>query len=510
MASYPRVRHSLGLLLVLCLASASLAGEITTEHGQLRFLERFVWSGDHAAETGDHGTTVWWDPHSWDVRGDTQFLAVTSPGKGFHTDIHRAASPVVSDGRAANAHVVNGDGSPGVGVMHTDYQAIVSARLRNPMLIAPGRPGVVTFWAPRFQTSAHWWEIAITPANQVAGAEYTSVPSVDDPFEGPLLTGNEGTPGPGHRPAEESVNLIATGFPDAPCQTDLGWRVRFGVKSTIGGVTRDAVNKRQSIEELMSTDPAERDKLYQWRIEFHPDRVVLFGVRYGTGEFEELDAFPVTVPWPEVYVHFLAVAYQADHHPQPPCFLGQVRELQWRDITVEPVRYAATVVTPKEAGVDNVPRRTGWMSFDLRDTQRFGTMQPNPLAYDRFGSLAYCRGGVFFCTTQTERIDLTFTRPSQFGVLARTQLVYDIRSVGGSGSATLFVNGTRVGVLPPASSVKGARGEEWVHRSIDVPASLLRPGANDLRIDLEGVVQLDRLQMEFAYERTARRRATRR
>ncbi|MGZ5445752.1 MAG: hypothetical protein ACXW5U_32090 [Thermoanaerobaculia bacterium] len=498
----------LGLLLSIGLAAPLYSAEIVTADGQLRFVERFVWSGDHAAMTGDHGTTVWWDPHSWDVRGDTQFLAVASLGKGFHVDIHRAASATVSDGRVSNAHVVGGDGSPGIGVMHTDYQAIVSARLRNPMLIAPGRPGIVTFWAPRFQTSGHWWEIALTPADVVVGAEYTSVPSVTDPFADPLLFGNEGTPGPGHRPAEDSVNFIATGYPDVPCQPDLGWRVRFGVKSTIDGESRDFVTGRPSIQDLMSTDPAERDKLDHWRLEFHPDRVVLFAQHYATGEFEEIDSFPATVPWPEVYVHFMAVAYQADHHPQEPCFLGQVRELQWRDITVEPVRYAATAVTPKEQGVDNVPRETGWMSFDLRDTQRFGPSQPNAEAYDRFGSLAYCRGNVFFCTTLTPRVDLTFPRPSRFGVLSRVQLVYDIRSVGGSGTATLFLNGTRVGVMPGDETVEGASGEEWVHRSIDVPVALLR-AANELRIDLEGVVQLDRLQMELAYERPSRRRAVR-
>jgi hypothetical protein len=303
------------------------------------------------------------------------------------------------------------------------------------------------------------------------------------------------------------VNFIATGFPDVPCQQ--GWYVRFGVKSTIGGESRDFVTRRQSIQELMATDPADRDRLYQWRLELHPDHIVLFAQNYGTGEFEEIDSVPATVPWPEVYVHFMAIAYQADHHPQEPCFLGQIRELQWRDITVEPVRYAAMAVTPKEQGVENIPRDTGWMSFDLRDTQRFGESQPNPAAYDRFGSLAYCRGNVFFCTTQTPRVDLTFTRPVRFGVLSRVQLVYDIRSVVGSGTATLFVNGTRVGVMPGVATVAGAAGEEWVHRSLDVPVGLLRAGTNALRIDLDGVVQLDRLQMELAYERPSKRRAVR-
>jgi hypothetical protein len=163
------------------------------------------------------------------------------------------------------------------------------------------------------------------------------------------------------------------------------------------------------------------------------------------------------------------------------------------------VRYAATVAVPRDREM------SGWMSYDLRDTQRFGPNNPNPAPYDRFASLAYCRGNVFFCTTQTQSIDLTFTRPIQFGVLARAQLLYDIRGAG----ATLFINGTRVGVMPPAATVEGASGEEWVHRSIDVPVALLRQGTNDLRIELDGVVQLDRLQMEFGYERAAKRRAAR-
>lgn len=488
----------LGSLLSVLVSLSCFAGEVVTADGHLRFVEKFPWSGDHAATTADHGTTVWWDAHSWDVRGDTQFLAVASLGKGFHVDIHRAASASASDGRVSNEHAMGGDGSPGVGIMHTDYQTIASARLRNPMLIAPGKPGVVTFWAPRFQTSGHWWEIALTPTENVVGAEYTSVPSVNDPFADPLSFGNAGTPGPGHRPAEDSVNFIATGFPDVPCQE--GWFVRFGVKSTIDGVTHDYVTKKQSIQELMSTDPAERDDLQQWRLEFYPDRVVLSTAFYPYGDFEAIDEFPATIPWPEVYVHFLAVAYQADHHPQEPCFLGQIREMQWRDITVEPVRYAAVAVTPRD-------REAGWMSYDLRDTQRFGDMQPNPVAYDRFASLAYCRGNTFFCTMQTPRIDLTFPQPQRFGVLARTQLVYDIRSVGGSGTATLFVNGTRVGVMPGAGTVEGAAGQEWVHRSIDIPSGLLRAGANALRVDLDGVVQLDRLQVEFNYARPTKRRA---
>jgi hypothetical protein len=370
----------------------------------------------------------------------------------------------------------------------------------------------VTFWASRFQTTAHWWEIAITPAARVVGAEYTSVPAVNDPLDDPLIVGADSpTPGPGHTPADDSINLVATGFPDIPCDPALGWHVRFGVKTTLAGKPRAYVNKHADISELMKTDPGEIDELYQWRVEYRPDRIDLYMAPEKGAEMVLVDSFNVNIPWQEVYVHFIAVAYEADHHPQQPCYLGPVREFGWRDISVEPVKYASTVAVPKNAGVHNVARETGWMSFDLRDTQRFGPAidgapQPNPAPYDLYSSLAYCSSAQFFCSTPMNTVALQFENP-QGGALDRVQFIYDIRSVGGAGTALLSINGRTVGELPPASSVAAAVGAEWVHRSIDIDPALLRSGSNDIRVDLAGTVQLDRMQMEFSYGNRRRRAA---
>jgi hypothetical protein len=451
------------------------------------------------ASDNDKATTVWWNPDVWDARGDTSFLAVNATG--YHVDVHKALSADPTDGREDNnTYAVGGDGSPGVAAMRMDYQGISSARLRNPMLISPAAPGVVSFYTTAFVTTGHWWEIAITPTDRVSGAELTAVPSVNDPLEGPFA-GGAPTPGPGHRPAVDSINVISTGSSDVPCST--GWSTRFAVSKSIGGVTSDAFNPIADFDQLIQTDPDELEELYLWRIEFWPTHIDLLVDLDHDGVPEPRESFPVTVPWSEVYVHFMSVTYQADHHPQEPCFLGSIREFVWRNLSVAPVKYPRTLVFPKESGITNVPRNTGWLSYDLRDIQRFGppvlgVPQANPVAFDEWESLLACSTPAFYCPSPVSSLHLSVDLPADgINGTERVQLVYDVRSPLGPGTATLKVNGVTVGVMPGHATVPGSADSEWAHRSIDVSRTLLHLGANTVDISFAGNVELDRLQLEL-------------
>ena len=495
----PRASRTSGLTFTLSLAAAAALAQ----GGTVR--EPFTWSGDHAATIhGGMGTTVWWNANVWDTRGDTSYPAIAPPATGYHVDVHRSLTADPTDGREDNmSYAVGGDGSPGVAAMRMDYQGISSARLRNPMLISPTRPGVVTFYATAFLTTAHWWEIAITPTATVGGAEQTAVPSVNDPLEGPFAGGSP-TPGPGHRPALDSINVIATGSADVPCDPGVGWSTRFAVTRSIGGTTTDAFNPIASFDDLVQTDPSEIEELYLWRVEFRPNRIDLLADLDRNGTPELLEQFTVNVPWGEVYVHFMAVTYQADHHPQGDCYLGPIREFVWRDLSVGPVKYAQTLVFPKENGVVNVPRDTGWMSYDLRDIQRFGPAQfgvpqANPVAFDQWSSLLACSAPAGHCPSPVSSLNRSVDIPAAaLTDVARAQIVYDIRSPLAAGTATLTVNGTPVAVMPGHDTVPGAAGSEWAHRSLDIPPALLQAGTNTIGIAMSGNVELDRLQVEIA------------
>ena len=164
----------------------------------LRGHESYVYAVDVSTD-GRLLASAAWDStvRLWDARGDTSFPAITPPATGYHVDVHKALTADPADGREDNTvYVVGGDGSPGVAAMRMDFQGIASARLRNPMLISAAQPGVVSFWTTRFLTTAHWWEIAITPTATVAGAEQTAVPTPDDGLDGPFAQ-SAGTPSGG-------------------------------------------------------------------------------------------------------------------------------------------------------------------------------------------------------------------------------------------------------------------------------------------------------------------------
>jgi hypothetical protein len=495
------------VLVTLLVAASAFAGHVTSTPNGYRLTENFPWLGNHAATVGaanpdGPGTTVWWDANTWDVRGDSSFIS-TFGNPGYHVDIHRAASPDPDDAEIANATVIGGNGDPGIGIMQLDFQGILDARLRNPILISPTRTATVDFWATRFMTTAHWWEIALTPATRVVNGDYTAVPSVNDALGDPLPPFTSPTPGPGKRPSVDSINLIATGFPDQPCT--YGWYVRFGVKKSIGGNVSEFITQHQSLSELLPTDPADIDELYHWQMAIDPNQIRLY-LGDDNGVMHLIETFNVTTPWPEAYVHLLGVAYEADHHPAPPsCWqvTGQQRELAWRDIVVEPVKYASTAVVP-----DATARADGFLSFDLRDIQRFGppvngAPQPNTHGYDTYGSLGYCHSPSnefdFFCPSPTSAVDLHFNLPAG-PVPQRSQFVYDIRAVNGNGteSVRLKVNGQDLGFLPPASTIAGLNGAEWAHLSLDIPPAVLQTGTNSIHLDLAGHVQLDRMNVDLA------------
>jgi hypothetical protein len=401
--------------------------------------------------------------------------------------------------------------------MHTDFESIVSARLRNPLLISPGQPGVVDFRAPKFNTTGHWWEVALSPASQVLGAEFTAIPDADKEES---FAGNQG---PGHSPPEDSLNFIIIGRNDVPCKT--GWEVRVGFAMALGG------KRQEFLGPVLPTHPDEKDKLYRWRLEYYPDKVALLADLNEDGALEHLHTFSLQIPWQEVYVHFLGIAYQADHHPQNGscnAWQGQVREFPWKEIQVEPVKFARTAVLPREEGLTRTPQAAGWTAYDLRDTQRHGIfevpgsllevvggllsaleqiidikhglLQPNLAPYDRYFSLAVCGdGSVYGCTGPTLSWTLGFELDAEtYAGISRARLVYDIR---GDGTATLKVNSTTVGEMPGAKTVPAASEEQqWVRRSLDVHPLLLRPGKNTITVSMAGHVQMDRLEWEFGYQ----------
>lgn len=486
-----------------------LAGEVVATGQGLEFRESFPYSGNHAATIANgSASTVWWDEASWDVRGDSNYISVTpqdaTVSNRFHVDVHRSPSTDPRDGRLDNTVLApGGDGGPGVGVMHLDYQDILDARLRNPLLISPARPARVTFYASGFNTSGHWWEVAITPASRIIGGEHSAVPGQGEAgLLEPFGNGNR-QPGPGHSPAEDAVNLVMFGASDVPCST--GWQVRAAVTRSLGGVTTQYVNPVASMDELMPSDPGLAETLIHWQLEFRHDGVVLSADPDEDGQWTLVEQWALQIPWSEVHLHLLGVAYQADHHPQEPCYLGHMRELRWREVRAAPVKYAATDVFPKNANLDHVPTRTHWRAYDLRDIQRFGAPiagapQPNTAGFGTDHRGRWCRDGGYPCFGNDTAVSLQVEVPPRAGyVPASARFVYDTKDPSQrSPGAALRVNGTAVGTLPTHASVPGAAPLDWVRRDLAFAPALLAP-TTQVQLQLDPGMYLDRMELEIGY-----------
>jgi hypothetical protein len=519
--SQPAAPRLSTLLLVAgaCLSPAA-AGEVTLDAGRYRFSENFRWSGNHAATIGsapNQATTVWWAEDDWDVHCDGAFISVTpltddgiATTNRFHVDIHKAASSDPNDGRLSNTqYAVGGDGSAGVGIMHLDYQDICVARLRNPLLIEATQPGVVTFYAPLFNTTGHWFELAIMPADDLAGAEYSSVPAVESalPFPG----GGAEQPGPGHVTLADSINLIAFGTADYPCLGFPGWRTRFGVSKTIDGVRTHYIDEGASQSDYLVTDPSEAATLVHWKVEYHDDAVSLHADLDDDGSFTLLETWPVSVPWNRVHLSLIGAAYQSTHHPDDQCNLGPIRELQWRDIGAWPVQYARTEVWPKNDGATQLPKQLGFMHYDRRDIQRFGAPvngvpQPNAGEYGYHASFLYCNDGGFPCLSAARAspppLALTLGA-AQLDGLQAASLLTDLKDANSSAhpSVRATLNGQDLGRWPEHDAVlpDGDNWSDWVRRALPVPPSALREGANTLQLTLESGVYMDRIELELMF-----------
>jgi hypothetical protein len=505
-----RRRAALGVALLVAASDASA----------FRFVEDFPWSGEHAFFVGG-GEAVWWNANAWEVRNGTQYEEIESntpllPYTGKFAAVMKARTARRTDGRVSNTvPTPGGDGSAGAGVMHIDFQGIASARLRNPMRIPQTATGAatVTFYAPKFVTTGHWWEVAITPTQQTTAADFTAVPgrqdpeSLNDPGLGLECPGNDGgcTNGPGNRSfTADSINVISTGYPDAPACDGSGWHARYAVTKAIGGQVTDFVTPRGSIEALTVVDPQDNvaRELYPWAIVFTKDGITLKSDFDEDGVLEVIDHWNVAIPWREVYVNLLYVAYQSDHHPQAGCGfdtfgIKQAQEMEWRHVTVSPVRYARTWSLPESTAERHAQ---GFLSYDLRDVDAHvgspvnGLPQPNAAPFDTFGTYLACwnfdpNGGIFCGDSARAHQVVTLhvdVGPQHLAGLAAAKLIADVRYTG---RVRASINGTLVPALvggpidlPPDDSGFGFEPDVWIERSSNVPASLLHQGDNVIRL----------------------------
>jgi hypothetical protein len=370
--------------------------------------EPFTWFGAHGATLlNGSDKTVWWDPDRWDVRGSTDFLTPAAGGApGFHIDIHKAKSATnlaeggeVTDGTSS---AIGGQaGAAGVAAMRMNYQGIVAARLRNPMLVTAAQPGVVTFWAPKFVTTGHWFEVSLMPTNSpVLDATLSATPNGTAQSTCPFFQCGNNTLGPrvnGNNLSVPSLNIMPMGATEN-CFTD-GFRLRVAATKNEAGVLTDMEPKVNGPSDLYSLRPpggatvdqahAMSHVLVRWKMEFkrHPANIVVSADMDSNGSFEYTKVLNGGVPaaWGEVYVNLLGVFYNMPGHPDVAgCYPGKsnapasepIREIHWRNLTVGPMKYPANNIRvyPREADgpvANNAQRLAGMLRTDVRDSQRW-------------------------------------------------------------------------------------------------------------------------------------------
>lgn len=440
------------------------------------FEEDFRWQGLHAS-TLAAGSTVWWSPADWDARSRTSYLAYSQGG--FSIDIHRTNSDLKSIGLADDLLRIGGDGTPGVGIMHVEDFGTLSARLRNPGLVRAGEALVIDFQSNAVNSIGDFWEIVLTPAGRVDGAEFASHAawSIDHPVD--------------------SLTVAMPGFTAYPC--NYGWAQTPILLKTVSGQVTKLEGSSHTV------DPTKLDSLAHYQIRFLPDHVEIWADMSGGDDLSLLQTFPTEVPWEEVHVHLVAMANLASSYPDDSAcgdyYTSKAREIAWKKVKVSPVLYGRTAVFPSQIGTDRVPLRTGWLGHDVRDIRHIGSVdgvsQPNLGQYDPDRSYAICTdasSGECQNSTPLKTLSLAL-REEDLSRAALVRFLYDVR---GESSGQLIVNGASAVELPNRA-VTGLEPVEWEHRSVEFPVSLLHAGDNTVGVGSAGRAQFARMEIEISY-----------
>jgi hypothetical protein len=436
--------------------------------------EPFDWQGDHAATLldGDGGAvsnSVWWDENRWDTRARTFWLGLQDKTESIAVE-RSNADPTDGELRAGKVEI-NGDGSPGVGVIRLGGWSVVSARLRNPALVGTQEPLVVDLFAELALGVGHAWELVLTPTATVRAAEY-----------GVVAHGRVSDPVP-------SLALAIKTSAYYPCE--YGWDQDLTLDTTL-----DAAGERFAEQSIKRSYSDDFDHLTHWRFEFTAAGVEVYLGDSGTPS--HFASFAVSIPWSEVYVNLVASSTDWEHSDDA-CgdYFQSKRLVRFKNVMVTPVRYQETAVVPHQEGEERVPIDTGWVGQDVRDLDHSGNAeghnQPNQRPYDQETSHAFCNG----CSNSVAKKSLHATIDDVSG-LARAQLLYDLH---GAGSPTLTVNEDHVVTISGRSAPEGEAYEpqEWVRFSADINIEWLQKGDNHLVVALPEGVYANTLQIELAY-----------